>query len=347
MQPMGSARLTLGETGQVFEWVEGWADVPYPKDAMIGWAHHGLAINGRGEIVSFHPGRPDVLMFSVDGQLVRSWPTPLREGHGITVVNELGDDFVWLADPGKKRRKERDYAYEADNAIAPNVVKFDLLGAEIMRLEVPPHVAYESGLYSPTAVVVAEERYGGNGDIWVADGYGQYLVHCYGADGKYIKTLSGEEGAGRFNCPHGLFIDTRPSSPQLWVADRGNARVQIYNLEGSFIGVLGQDVLNSPSAIVASRDRTVIAELNARLAVFGAANEFLGYLGDNGSVCAEPGWPNQLDARGVPSRTQRLQPGCFNSPHGLAADGEGNVYVAEWLIGGRMVKLGQLRPGGK
>jgi DNA-binding beta-propeller fold protein YncE len=48
-------------------------------------------------------------------------------------------------------------------------------------------------------------------------------------------------------------------------------------------------------------------------------------------VAETPGWPN------VPA--DRIVPGKFNSPHGLAVDRDGNLYVAEWLIGGRTVKL--------
>ena len=37
--------------------------------------------------------------------------------------------------------------------------------------------------------------------------------------------------------------------------------------------------------------------------------------------------------------TDLLEAGKFNSPHGMAVDGLGNIYVSEWLIGGRYTKL--------
>ncbi len=179
----------------------------------------------------------------------------------------------------------------------------------------------------------------GAGTFWVADGYGQSLVHRYRNDGTYVSSLDGTEGAGRFDCPHGVFLDRRHAEPELWVADRGNARAQVYGLDGSFLRVVGETFLNSPSAFASSGANLVVAELHARLAVLGPEDQFVCYLGDNGEVCHQPGWPNGVDGLEHPVRAPGLRPGRFNSPHGLAADGNGRLYVAEWLIGGRMIKL--------
>ena len=47
--------------------------------------------------------------------------------------------------------------------------------------------------------------------------------------------------------------------------------------------------------------------------------------------------------RGGPRRVSALEEGRFNSPHGVAVDPGGSIYVAEWLIGGRYVKLARER----
>ena len=88
-------RVTAGDDGEVYEWLEDWADVPSPDEASIGWAHPGIAVTGAGEVVSFHPERPDVMFFGAEGQFLRSWPTRLKEGHGITLVNENGHELIW------------------------------------------------------------------------------------------------------------------------------------------------------------------------------------------------------------------------------------------------------------
>jgi hypothetical protein len=330
----------VGEDGQVYEWHEGWAEVPGPEEASIGWAHHGLAMTRSGELVGFHPGRSEVVVLDDQGRFLRSWPTSLKEGHGITLVQEGGQEYLWLADPGSKMRRAANGAYEADVAADQGqVVKFDMDGSEVVRLARPPHPAYESGRYAPTSVAVDEVGAGGSGDIWVADGYGESLVHRYRRDGTYVSSLSGKEGAGPFKCPHAVFIDRRRAEGELWVADRGNGRVQVYGLDGTFLRAVGETFLDSPSAFASYEDKLVVAELHARLAVLDLEDKLVCYLGENGDVCNQPGWPNGVDESEHPVRMPHLRHGRFNSPHGLTVDADGNLYVAEWLIGGRMIKL--------
>jgi hypothetical protein len=329
-----------GEGSQAYDWQEDWAAFPAPERTSGGWAHHGLAVTRSGEIVGFHPERSEVVVFDREGRLLRSWAVGLKEGHGITLVEEGGVEYLWLADPGSKMRRTPDGAYEPDVAAEQGqVVKFDMAGSEVSRLRRPPHPAYQSGRYAPTSVAVDEVRYGGSGDIWVADGYGESLVHRYRRDGTYVSSLDGQEGAGRFSCPHGVFVDRRHAERELLVADRGNGRAQVYGLDGSFRRAVGESFLNSPSAFATSGANLVVAELHARLAVLGPDDQLVCYLGDNGEVCRQPGWPNGVDELGHPVRAPDLRHGHFNSPHGLAADVDGRLYVAEWLIGGRMIKL--------
>ncbi len=340
----GASRGSLDVGGVRLSWDEDWADTPSPEQAAVGWAHHGLALLRSGRLVGFHPERPDVVVYDPSGRCVGTWATGLSEGHGITVVEDDGEERIWIADPGSKMRRSPDGEYRRESADeSGQAVQFDLDGSVTMRLARPDHPAYETGWYAPTSIAVDERRHGGNGDIFVADGYGQSLVHRFAPDGSYLATLDGEEGpGGRFNCPHGIMIDRRRDEPELLVADRANAVVRVYGLDGTWRRDVGRGVLNTPSAFALWGDRLVVAELRARLAVLDLDESLLGYLGENGEICDAAGWPNALDGEGHPVRPPSLQAGRFNSPHGLASDRDGNLYVAEWLVGGRMVKLAPL-----
>ena len=298
--------INLENDGQRYEWLEDWADVLAPEQAQSGWAHHGLAVTRSGEIVGFHPARAEVVIFDRAGRVSRSWPVGLKEGHGLTLVEDDGHEHIWVADPGTKMRKAPDNSYQRD--VSPGqgqVVKFGLDGAEVTSLPRPPHAAYEKGFFAPTAVAVNETRHGGNGDVWVADGYGESLVHRYSVDGRYLSTLTGEESpGGRFNCPHGLFIDRRQTTPELWVADRGNARVQVYDTDGHWLRTVGEGFLNSPSAFATDGPNIVVGELYARLAVVDMDDQLVGYLGEDDQARQRPGWPNGLG----PTSSQPVTP---------------------------------------
>lgn len=325
-------RIGYGQTK--YQWEEDWARIPLSESVSNGWAHHGVAITASGEVVSFHPGESTMLVFDPQGNVVRSWDTDFTDAHGITIVREDGNEYLWVADNGRKREPALGYEY-GDGETTGQVVKTTLYGEVVQRIERPDLSMYESGMYSPTSVAIN----GDNGDIWVADGYGQSYVHHYDSSGNYLRSIGGEEGAGRFNTPHAVFVDTRKAVAELFVSDRANGRVQVYDMVGEFKRVFGSDFLITPSAFAVHGDTMIIAELSARLAVVDSADNLIGYLGDNLTVARAAGWPNNLDDTGTPVRTSLLEPGKFNSPHGLAVDSSGNIYISEWLIGGRFIKL--------
>jgi DNA-binding beta-propeller fold protein YncE len=320
---------------QKYDWVDDWAGGPDPDG---GWAHHGVVVLRSGEVVSFHAGEPTLLLFGPDGGLRRPIATSLTEAHGMTLVEDDGAEFLWVADCGVKLVPADASAngYEMRSG-GGQVVKLTLDGETVLRLPMPPGF---DDPYAPTWVAVDEARFGGSGDVWVADGYGQSVLHRFTAEGQYVATYDGTAGGhGHFNCPHALFIDRRGPEPRLLVADRGNAQVVVLDLEGSRLGQFGQGWMLSPSVFATFGPYLVIGELNARLTVCDADDELVAYLGANEEVCSVPGWPNQLDADGRLVRSSLLVPGKFNSPHGMAVDADGSIYVAEWLIGGRFTKL--------
>ncbi|MCH8309979.1 MAG: hypothetical protein IIB17_05725 [Chloroflexi bacterium] len=326
--------MQINDGHTTYQWTEDWAQIPPSESASNGWAHHGVAITASGEVISFHPGDSTMLVFDSQGRLVRSWETDFTDAHGITIVNEGGVEYLWVADNGRKRSHTLGYEY-GDSEATGQAVKITLRGEVVQRLKRPDLSVYETGLYSPTSVAVNNE----NGDVWLADGYGQSYVHRYDSSGNYLSSINGEEGAGRFSTPHSVFVDTRKADAELYVSDRANGRVQVYDMEGGFKRAFGSSFLTTPSAFAVHGDTMIIAELNARLAAVDSQDRLIGYLGGNLPVAQVTGWPNNLNESGVPVRTSLLEPGKFNSPHGLAMDSAGSIYVSEWLIGGRFIKL--------
>ena len=334
--------MIIGSGKHTYEWGGDWAKVPDTESARVGWSHHGIVVTEAGEVISGHQDDPKLMVFDQDGNFKRSLDSGVTETHGMTLATEGDTEYLWIADNGRKRRPSTGYEYPP-GTVTGQVVKKSLDGETLVKLETPGMAMYESGDYMPTWVAVNEERSGGNGDVWVADGYGQSYVHRYDKKGNHLAGINGEEGrTGPFDCPHAIFIDTRKSEPELYVADRSNGRVQVYDTDGRYKRAFGADFLTSPSGFVTHGDLMVIAELQARLTVIDVNDNLVSYLGANDEVAEVEGWPNNLNEKGETVPTTLLTPGKFNSPHGMAVDASGNLYLAEWLIGGRFTKLTSL-----
>ena len=306
--------MDLASAGYAFEWIDGWGDLPDTPSASANGRTHGVTVTRDGRVVVFRQADPAIVVLSPHGERLDAWGDRFAGAHGLTLVEDEGRERLWVTDEH-----------------SAEVSKLALDGETLLSLDRPDHPAYRDGRYAPTWVAVDERRHGGSGDLWVADGYGASLVHRYDETGGYLGTLTGEEGAGRFDCPHAVWVDRRRAEPELYVADRGHARFQVYGLDGNYRRTVGEGVLDCPCTGVAYGDALAVPELCARLVFLDADDRLVGMLGRNEAACDLPGWPEVARAA--------IRPGGFISPHSVAADADGNLYVVEWIVGGRVTKL--------
>ncbi len=307
--------MTIGKDDYKYEWIEDWAKIPGTQSTETNGRTHGIVISKTGNVIIFNQADPAVLVFDSSGKLVDSWGSRFNGAHGLTLTEEGGTEYLWLTDQ---------YSGE--------VLKTTLSGEEILLIKKPHLNIYIEKEYSPTWAAVFEERFGGNGDIWLTDGYGSNYIHQYNKEGIYLKSINGEKGnAGAFECPHSVFFDYRKSEPELYVADRANKRFQVFDPDGNFKRSFGDDFLGCPCRGVVKDGVLYVPELCARLTILDENDKLITYLGQNEQVCEVPGWPDH------PKKL--IEPGKFNSPHDMAVDKYDNLYVVEWIKGGRITKL--------
>ena len=329
-------------TAERYAWARDWIGDDGSSFAM---AHTGVVITGDGAVITGDASRP--WLVTSDGFGRRSTAVPIADAtelHGLTLVEDDGVELVWVADTAVKVfGGDRELRFHR-GAPRGRVFQIGLDGEPKRTLDPPELAVYESTDYSPTSVAVDEERFGGSGDIWVADGYGASLVHRYDREGRYLASLSGEEGAGRFDEPHDVFIDRRGSAAELLVTDRTNHRIQVYDLDGRFERVVGKDFLRGPTQMAVSGDELVVTDILAgRLTFIDREGRLVAHLFGHPSPPAgwddlPDDWPNRRGPDGL-LQAVSLQREVFHAPHGLAVAEDGTIYVSEFAIGGRTAVL--------
>ena len=280
-----------------FSVIEGWGKLP------DGWTYRevaGVAVDKQDRAFVFTRGEHPIIVFDRDGKFVRSWGEGVvRRAHGITID---ADEMVWLTDD-----------------LHHTVRKFTPEGKLLLTIGDPDRPAELQGgkpFNRPTHVAICPR----SGYLFVSDGYGNSRVHKYAPDGTYV-TSWGEAGTdpGQFNLPHNLVTDR---DGLVYVADRENHRVQIFDGKGRYQGQWNN--LHRPCGLFADRA--------------GGGLFFVGELGSGMPVTEKT--PNLgprvsvLDAKG--QRVARFggqfaseAPGEFLAPHSVAVDSDGSVYVGE------------------
>lgn len=317
------------------EWDQDYLDYPDTNQ----WSHHDVASVADGRIVTGHPDGRSLLVFGPDGRHLDTIATGTVQLHGI--ANDAArEDSFWIADPGEKCTPAHPVY---DEVIRPGrILNVSLSAGEVIGEILQPALeVYEKTAWHPTAVVHVRSAQVAdiNESVWVADGYGESLLHHFSAQGHYINTLDGTTSGLAFNTPHALIAHSWGDATELFVADRTNRRIVVLSSAGEFIRTFGSDDLTSPSGLAVMEDGTIlVTELFGGLAAFSPEGALIGYLGAATSEAEQrAGWPNDIDEAGNTIKPP-LHPGQLNSPHGICITG-GAILVTEWVIGGRVIRL--------
>ena len=261
-----------------------------------------LAVDSHDNVHVFNRGSHPMIVLDSDGNVLRTW----GEGgfvnpHGVTIGP---DNSVYCVDFGDH-----------------TVRKFTPEGTLLMTIGAPGKPAFPmSGdpFSSPTHLAVDPQ----NGDLYVSDGYENARVHKYSPDGRHLFSW-GESGTdeGQFSLPHSITTDR---DGWVYVADRENQRIQIFDSNGRFETQWGLN-LSRPTCVDLKRTDS------GQLAYVG---EFFGGFETNSTGMRLGPRVSILDGEGkvqarLGDQTFGDEVGRFNSPHAIAVDSKGDIYVAE------------------
>ncbi len=277
--------------------VEGWAK--WPADWQLGDVA-AVGVDAGDRVYAFHRGEHPVVVLDREGNVLRTWGEGVfKRAHGI----HMGpDDTIYLTDDGDH-----------------TVRKCTLDGKILLTIGIPGNEApFMSGepFRRCTHTALSPKN-----EIYVSDGYGNARVHKYTPDGKRI-TSWGEPGSGpgQFNLPHNIACD---ADGWVYVADRENHRIQVFDGEGRF-ETQWHD-LHRPSGLYMPPGKCPICYVG-EIGPYYEFNRGAPNLGPRLSILSNEG---KLIARITTTPAAGTGPGQFISPHGLAVDSRGDLYVGE------------------
>jgi streptogramin lyase len=296
----------------------------------------GIAVDSKGHVFvftrsntaggpAFAPAAAQLLEFSATGEFMREIGKGLYGWAEANNVRVDKDDNIWAVDKGSNMVIKFNQAGHVVMTFGRRSESADL-DAKPLEHPNPPLPAVDGLFRQPTDVTWDSE-----GNIYIADGYVNSRVAKYDKNGDWVKSW-GEPGTGpgQFRTLHAIVADRNNN---IYVGDRGNRRVQVFDSDGKLLRMFTIDVPPAPGTH-AVNGNTPTGERLAAL------------IGTPNSMCITPG-PNQvlfvgeltfpgrlfkvsLDGKvlGVFGRAGR-QLGQFSGPHELACPSENEVYVAE------------------
>jgi peptidylglycine monooxygenase len=277
--------LVVGTGDFVYDVVRPWGTLPAGK--TLGLVSH-VAVDSRDRVYFYQRADPPMLVFDADGNFLTGWGDGrLRDAHGIYIGP---DDHLYVCN-----RDEHE------------VLKLTPDGRIVLVLGQRGRPSLQAPFNHPADVAVAP-----NGDIYVADGYGNSAIHRFSAEGRHLGSW-GAPGAGRvqFTTPHGIWVD---ALDRVLVADRENNRVQLLSPEGDFYGAW--EDLYHPMDIYVDRAGTVyVTDQIPRITMYAPDGRML--------------------ARGRPVTV---------GAHGVWGDSRGNLFLAEVGLN-QVTRLSRRQPG--
>lgn len=267
-----------------------WGDMP------------GIAVDANDRVYVFTRANPPVQVYDADGKFIRAWgQDSIKSAHHIKIDHEGN---VWTAD------------------IVQHVVqKHTPEGKVLLTLGTKDEAGRDrSHLNKPTDMAITPA-----GDIFVSDGYGNARVVHFDRTGKYVKEW-GELGSkpGQFSIPHAIALD---SKGRLYVADRNNVRVQVFNQDGKLLDVWNNIITPWGFAVTKNDEIWVCGsspmQWRSTDSTLGCPPKDQVFMKFNPDGKLLQLWtaPKGLDGL--------ERPGDCNWVHCIAADSKGNLYVGD------------------
>ncbi|HEY7189844.1 MAG TPA: hypothetical protein VH436_24980 [Vicinamibacterales bacterium] len=303
--------ITTARAANTYTAVADWLKLPDGR-AQLGNQHGDIAVSSTGEVyVSVQDPAAGLQVYSPEGKFLRNVNGAPSDFHGFVIHKEADGEFLY----GATLRGQ-------------TIVKMRLDGTIVMTIgssAIPDQYKIRNARSNLLSLLLTGLDVAPNGDIYVTDGYASDYIHRFDKTGKYIASFGGKQPPYSFNTLHKLAIDTRFQPARLIACDRANNRVVHLALDGTFIGVVAKDLL-LPAAIVIDGDNAIVGELNGRVTVLDKEGGVVTRIGAN----TEQG----TGTNKIPPAQWRN--GFVLSPHGVALNAHGDLFVSEFSAFGRV-----------
>lgn len=277
---------------------------------------HEMVMDSRKRLIMItDETRNNIIIYDRSGKLLTSWGHEFPGGHGLTLWNAGGEEFLFICDPSLGK-----------------VFKTTLDGRILLTISHPSAIGIykNEDPFKPTETAI-----GPNGDIYVADGYGSQYIIQYDQAGRYIRHFGGKGDADdQFQTAHGVCLDTRDkTNPSLLCTSRAHNSFKRFTLEGKYL-----NTIFLPGAFVC---RAVIDEDYLYAGVCWSRLRYLNQTDNSGfvtildrqdMVVSNPGGtaPEYRDGQ-LQLMVQQEQ--IFKHCHDVCIDDDKNIYVCQWNAG--------------